>query len=450
MRLRALLFGALLTLLGPLAAFSSPQTGAGYRPARASNQRRSPLRKDDPPGVRLLNADEGVSLVNTAWEQRELVKTKPDCSHLVHQVYELSGFPYPYASSYDLYDGVDDFQRVTAPRPGDLIVWRGHVGIVFDAAEHTFYSSVRSGLRTENYDAPYWKAQGRPRFYRYVLRGSVVLSAANEVAPPDNSPNDSPSSSPSSSKTSSSAAGTAVVPVRRVVPAATPPAARSSLKAEPPSVAPTSAASLDRPPLNRTPSNPTLVLPSQIMIVSAASRPTKEEVGEAISEFANAAGNLLRGWPSDDPTRSGRWTPVGSIGLPRPEVVIPKSSATRDLSAVPVLVYDRLTVEGLDLRSDRGSARVEIEGRLSIGGERLEAKHRREETRWEIRRTRQGWQVLAPQNRAYIPSDVAVRVLANQLALLTQNEPASGDKDRSLHQQAMIIRALGLLLEPNQ
>jgi hypothetical protein len=429
MRFRALFLGVLVTLLGPLAAFSSPQTGAGYRPARASNRRRSPLRKDDPPEVRLMNVGEGLDLVNIAWEQREQTKNKPDCSHLVHQVYELSGFPYPYASSYDLYDGIDNFQRVTTPRPGDLIVWRGHVGIVFDTAEHTFYSSVRSGLRTENYDEPYWKAQGRPRFYRYVVRGAVVLSAANAVAPPDNSANSSPNNSLNNSRIrSSAAAGTAVVPVRRVIPAAAPPASRSSVKAAPPPVAPTSAPSLDRPP-----SNQKFVLPSQIMVVSAANRPTKEEVGEAISEFANAAGNLLRGWPSDDPTR----------------VVIPRSIATRDLSAVPVLVYDRLTVESLDLKNDRGSARVEVEGRLSISGERLDAKRRREELRWEIRRTQQGWQVLAPQNRAYVPSDVAVRVLANQLALLTQNEAASGDKDRSLHQQAMIIRALGLLFDSN-
>jgi len=70
----------------------------------------------------------------------------------VHQIYELSGFPYPYASSFDLYDGVDNFRRVSTPHPGDLVVWRGHVGIAIDAVKHTFYSSVRSGLRTEYYD----------------------------------------------------------------------------------------------------------------------------------------------------------------------------------------------------------------------------------------------------------------------------------------------------------
>jgi hypothetical protein len=125
---------------------------------------------DAPSGVRLVNVREGRKVVNTAWEQREGVEHKPDCSHLVHQIYESSGFPYPYASSADLYDGMENFRRVSMPHPGDLVVWRGHVGIVINPAEHTFYSSVSSGLRTEYYDGPYWQTLGRPRFYRYVVR----------------------------------------------------------------------------------------------------------------------------------------------------------------------------------------------------------------------------------------------------------------------------------------
>ena len=46
-----------------------------------------------------------------------------DCSHLVHAIYLQAGFPYPYASSSDLYDGTDDFRRVNRPQPGDLVVW---------------------------------------------------------------------------------------------------------------------------------------------------------------------------------------------------------------------------------------------------------------------------------------------------------------------------------------
>jgi hypothetical protein len=150
----------LLVLLGPIAAISSAH--------------------EAPRGIRPLTADEGMGLVNTVWAKSDKIGRKPDCSHLVHEIYELSGFPYPYASSYDLYEGIDSFRPISTPRPGDLVVWRGHVGIIIDATERTFYSSVRSGLRTEYYDGPYWREQGRPRFYRYVLRGPAALTATND------------------------------------------------------------------------------------------------------------------------------------------------------------------------------------------------------------------------------------------------------------------------------
>jgi hypothetical protein len=76
MRLRILLIYlcVLAGLVGPLAAVPSAQDVASR--------------------VRLVNVHQGVMLVNIAREHREQVDHKPDCSHLVHQIYELSGFPY--------------------------------------------------------------------------------------------------------------------------------------------------------------------------------------------------------------------------------------------------------------------------------------------------------------------------------------------------------------------
>ncbi len=87
------------------------------------------------------------------------VRGKPDCSHLVHQIYRFTGFEYPYASSFDLYEGSDNFVRVKTPQPGGLIAWQGHIGIVIDPTERSFYSSVRSGLRADYYDTAYWRAR---------------------------------------------------------------------------------------------------------------------------------------------------------------------------------------------------------------------------------------------------------------------------------------------------
>ena len=236
------------------------------------------LAQDGAPGLRLVNVHEGMKVVNTARELKDQVKGKPDCSHLVHQIYERSGFPYPYASSFDLYDGIDNFGQVSTPRPGDLIVWRGHVGIVINAVGHTFYSSVSSGFRTENYDAPYWRAQGRPRFYRYVLPGRAELTKTNaSVAAID-------SAAPSR---------TVMAPVHKEIEDA--PSGETDLPEMAKSPAPSHSST---PVFNRT-----LALPSSIMITTAANRPSDKEVGEAISAFNSAAGNLLRGWPSADPKR---------------------------------------------------------------------------------------------------------------------------------------------------
>jgi len=91
---------------------------------------------------------------------------------------------------------------------------------------------------------------------------------------------------------------------------------------------------------------------------------------------------------------------------------------------------------------------AEVGELLSIGVNGIEGNHRLEKLRWELRRTTGGWQLLASADRAYVPRDVAVRVLAGQLALLTQNETASDDLDRSLHQQSLIVSALGFLFDP--
>jgi cell wall-associated NlpC family hydrolase len=111
-----------------------------------------------------LSPEDGLSVITAALDSRP----KRDCSHLVHAIYTRAGFPYRYARSSDLYAGRDEFQRVIHPQLGDLVVWRGHVGIVVNPAQHVFYSAMRSGPGTDTYDAPYWKHRGQVRFYRYI------------------------------------------------------------------------------------------------------------------------------------------------------------------------------------------------------------------------------------------------------------------------------------------
>lgn len=95
--------------------------------------------------------------------------TSFDCSHLVHALYERVGLHYEYATSRTLYRGIEAFQRVLQPNTGDLVVWRGHTGIVVDPSQHSFLSALRTGVKTSSYISRYWKHRGPPRFFRFAL-----------------------------------------------------------------------------------------------------------------------------------------------------------------------------------------------------------------------------------------------------------------------------------------
>ncbi len=111
----------------------------------------------------------------------QIRETELDCSHFVQNLYEQAGLYYGYAPSRILYDGMEGFKRVLHPRAGDLIVWRGHVGIVVDPAETTFLSALRSGVKISSYESHYWKRRGKARFLRYV--GPVENVATEWVTP---------------------------------------------------------------------------------------------------------------------------------------------------------------------------------------------------------------------------------------------------------------------------
>ena len=123
-----------------------------------------------PPGYRLLTLTEGSAIAQgIAWADDE-EGLSPDCSHLVHKLYDQAGYPYPYASSLDLYRGTGPFLRVQHAHPGDLVVWLGHVGIVLNPKEHSFFSAASSGTRIEDYRSAYWRGRGYPHFFRYLTK----------------------------------------------------------------------------------------------------------------------------------------------------------------------------------------------------------------------------------------------------------------------------------------
>ncbi len=151
----------LLTVLAPYTHAQKPATNNSRSIAtlqvKASEKRR----------VSSLTDDDRLSVITAALDVKA-ESAESDCSHFVHAIYEEAGFPYSYASSSDLYAGVAGFQRVKKPATGDLVVWRGHVGIVTKPSQHKFFSVLSSGPGIDDYTAPYWKHRGKPRFYRYL------------------------------------------------------------------------------------------------------------------------------------------------------------------------------------------------------------------------------------------------------------------------------------------
>jgi cell wall-associated NlpC family hydrolase len=113
--------------------------------------------------------------IGTAIEDIDL-----DCSHFANYIYERAGLVYSYAPSADLYKGDGPFVRVQHAMPGDLIVWRGHVGIVVDPQEHTFVSKLNTGVKVASWDTHYWKRRGSARFFRFT--GHMQPTAEPEIA----------------------------------------------------------------------------------------------------------------------------------------------------------------------------------------------------------------------------------------------------------------------------
>ena len=140
-----------------------------------------------PRSARLVSLDEGMAIIGAALQVRYRRHPKEDCSHLVHDIYEKAGFRYPYADSEELYQGTDAFRQVTHPQPGDLAVWRGHAAIVVNPAQHTFFSSTRSGLQVQSYDLKYWKRRGTPRFFRYATTAPPSLPTIIQTAESEDS-----------------------------------------------------------------------------------------------------------------------------------------------------------------------------------------------------------------------------------------------------------------------
>ena len=322
---------------------------------------------------RPLTAGEGLAIVSAALDSRHHARFSSDCSHFVFGLYERAGFPYRYSSSSELYAGIDEFRQVASPQTGDLVVWRGHAGIVINPAEHSFFSRLRSGPGIASYDSQYWKKRGRPRFFRYlkVAPNGVLSSSIRPVS------------------TREAAADDPVVDVPDEPTGDTGSPARLAQ---------------DQPVNFSTP---------RVTVVNAV-RPKPDQVGAAFLQTCTDSEASLRG-------------------------------RAFFKSAQALVVFDHFKVRKVHITGSAGWVDVEIDEMVSLTGNKAEVHKRSERQRWLLsRRDNTSWELTPSRDTIYLPQPTAVRILAHELAQLTEDrsETSSGTEEK-----AELARILDVLLE---
>jgi hypothetical protein len=295
-------------------------------------------------------------------------------------MYERASFTYEYASSSDLYEGIDEFHRVANPQPGDLAVWRGHVGIVVDPRQRSFFSVLHSGPGVDYYDSPYWKRRGRPRFFRYINRAPNG-STSNPIRRASWEPMDSEHTTPSEISAGS----------------------RANNLGEDSSRDAGAAKHFENQGVNSE-------ISGLVFVNSASPKPDQMETA-----FLQACTD----------------SEVGLRG--------------RDLlkSAQFLVVFDNFAVEKVHLAGKQGWVDIRIDEVVSVTEGRVEVHGHPERQRWLLSRVgKKTWKLLPAHDTIYLSQHTAERILAHELAQLTES-----DSNNSIgnNQKAELARLLNLL-----
>lgn len=306
--------------------------------------------------------------------------SETDCSHLVHDVYEKAGFLYDYASSRDLYIGSANanFTRVHKPQAGDLVVWRGHVGIVSDPKEHSFFSFTRTGPDTQFYDSPYWRSRGIARFYRYVTEKPLHAGRTLDATHRTNQ-------------------GTLA-------------ASRSSENRPPSKLSKPARESNSIPDADEVGSE-VAEIPQGFVLQVAGKNPAPEEVAAAFAEMNQNSSKSLR-----------------MRGL---------SSAAR-----PIIVYREVRVSAVQIKGKRGTALVSIESVGISPVIETGSQPRWRELSLELEKTKRGWLMGPLPEAVYVSREVALQVLSARLAELAQNVRATVEQEREQKQIIRVLNLL--------
>jgi len=110
------------------------------------------------------------------------IEKETDCSHFVHEVYKRAGMPYGFRPTAELGQAREfDLLPEKDAQPGDLMLFRGHVGIVDENGKIISALRTRHRKRKTSIASIHRKHFRSFRGKRYVLRYRC-LPAARKVA----------------------------------------------------------------------------------------------------------------------------------------------------------------------------------------------------------------------------------------------------------------------------
>jgi hypothetical protein len=333
---------------------------------------------DNSTAVVLLSPDQGEALAAFALQSEKRIRSKPDCSHLVHLLYARAGLIYPYEDSRVLYGGISDFQRVKTPQAGDLVVWLGHMGIVLSPEEKTFISSVHSGILAESWMAPHWIRRGHPRFYRYRIGPEADMNLLAKIMGDETQQADTRTSARS---------GTGPELPSPVLPTIGETRESDGVGQEIDTLSPQNARSMNEGGHDSS---------SIVALISQRQVPSKRQIAAAMIEGSKAhARRLLDG-------------------------------ETLDVSR-PFAVFSRLEVEKIKIKHENGWVTFRLTETMSQEDGRILPARTTERELAIFHRSDGFWVISDPHERTYLPEEQALGVFEHQTELFLRQAPNSSN-----------------------
>jgi hypothetical protein len=105
-------------------------------------------------------------------------------------------------------------------------------------------------------------------------------------------------------------------------------------------------------------------------------------------------------------------------------------------------VYSQLEAKRVKIHGRVGQVQVQVTAMVSLDGGQVNSKAWQQMQSWTIRRRdNKSWELLLPQDAIYISRDTVILVLAHQLSLLANAEPAA-----NLRQRSQLLKMLNAVL----